>query len=66
MNNDRGVVWQFHYVLTDGLEQVSELFDSAEAARKAADVVRRTTSLKPNSIRMYKIDPVHGPVEIMP
>ena len=58
MQNDREVFWQVF--LDDG--RVEE-FDNAEAARKTAKLYAAAYHVVP---RIFKIDPVKGPIEIQP
>jgi hypothetical protein len=60
VNNDRGVFWQAIFFNEDGSSHTLE-FNNAEAMRKAAKV----SSLPPSRIKLYKMDPVHGSVELM-
>lgn len=62
MKNDRGVFWQVIFFNTAAGTSTTEEFDNAEAARKAA----RLSGLPSGSVQVYKMDPVHGAVEIMP
>lgn len=57
MINDRGVYWKLF--INDGR---TEDFDNAEAARKAARLFQAANLEAP---RLFKIDPVKGPIEIM-
>ena len=64
MINDRGVYWEVR-AYNEALELVGRVeFNNAEAARKAA----RGYSLADPflSFKLWKMDPVHGAVEIMP
>jgi hypothetical protein len=61
MINDRGVFWQvIFYNIGAGTSETQE-FDNAEAARKAA----QNSGLPHDRVQVFKMDPVHGAVEIM-